>query len=229
VATIESSRAFWEQKAKENPAWYISSFRDYHSDDLSSFWASGEQIWRDLQQRAGASPSNAATVVDIGCGIGRLARAIAPQVARVHCFDISREMLTQAESLRIPNATFYLAQGASLAPLPDKSADWVIAYNVLQHLPNCDLLGRYLEEMNRVARERIVFTTCIRGWSASLMPLLRLRRFLLDRGTGPSGLYKKEWSGIRPSRSRVQALSPVPLHCSVWNEKWLFWGSVSGA
>jgi len=224
VVDLNTSREFWEEKAAENPAWYISSYGSYHDRDMDGFWKSGNAIWDDLKRATGYQPTPSDVVVDIGCGIGRLTRAIAGEVGQVHGFDISRQMLEQARKLGLPNATFYETEGNSLRPLPDKSSDLVLAYNVLQHLPSEEVLGEYLHEMGRVSRGLIAFTLSPRDWKTHLLPLLRVRSWLRD-GKGPRGIYRREWTGIRPSRSTVTGLSPVPLEFSVLHgDKWLFYG-----
>lgn len=229
MATLESSSDFWNQKARENAPWYISSYGPYSGRDESEFWASGGRIWSSLKAHAGYLPGPNDTVVEIGCGIGRLTRAIAPEVGTVHAFDISSEMLRQAESGAPANARFHVTGGNSLRPLPDASADLVLAYCVLQHLPSYAVLGEYLTEMTRVAKPGalVVFTTVPRDWRTWLLPVARLRAAILSpfRHGGPSGLYRKEWIGIRPSRRRVRSLSPITLEqAHLDSERWLFWG-----
>jgi SAM-dependent methyltransferase len=229
MATLKSSSSFWDEKARENAPWYISSYGPYSGRNEGEFWASGQRIWADLKARTGYVSSGQHAVVEIGCGIGRLTRAIAPEVATVHAFDISAEMIRRAERGAPSNARFYVTNGNSLQPLPDASADLVLAYCVLQHLPSYAVLGDYLREMVRVAKPGalIVFTTVPRDWRTWLLPAARLRAALSSpfRRGGPSGLYRKEWTGIRPSRGRIRSLSLIPLeHATLDSERWLFWG-----
>ena len=99
-----------------------------------------------------------------------------------------------------------------------------MAYNVLQHMPSTDVLGEYLREMARISRGIIAFTLSPRDWKTHLLPLLRMRSWLRD-GKGPRGIYRTEWTGIRPRKSTVRALSPVPLQFSMLHgDKWFFQG-----
>jgi len=224
MADLKTSRSFWEEKATENAAWYISSYGSYYNRDMDGFWQSGNTIWADLKRETGYVPKPTDVVVDVGCGIGRLTRAMAQEVGHVHGFDISQNMLEEARKLGLPNATFYETEGNSLRPLLDNSCDLVLAYNVLQHLPSTDVLGEYLREMARVSRGIMAFTLSPRDWKTHLLPLLRVRSWLRD-GKGPRGIYKSEWTGIRPRKSTVRALSPLPLQFSVLHgDKWFFQG-----
>jgi hypothetical protein len=80
MSGLEASRQFWDEKARENPYWYVSSAGPYEGRNLAEFWASGPKIWNDLKSASGYLPTPSDTVVEIGCGVGRLTRAIAPEV-----------------------------------------------------------------------------------------------------------------------------------------------------
>lgn len=211
-----SIKTFWEQAATTNPHWYISSYGDYDAArDQEQFWASGRSIWADIKKATNYAPKATDTVVEIGCGIGRLTRAIAPEVGHVIALDISDKMLEMARSGKLPNAEFRAAQGFALPGIPDNSVDLCLAYCVFQHLPSLEALHSYLAEMFRVAKpgSLIAFTLSPRDWSAWLLPLFRAKAFLRERlsKSGPKGIYRKEWVGIRPGSSAIAKLSPLPL------------------
>jgi SAM-dependent methyltransferase len=232
--SLDDSRAFWNAKAAENPYWYISSYGPYDERDLADFWQAGRRIWRDLRDAVGYTPRHDAVVVEVGCGVGRLTRAIAADVAHVHAFDISEGMLSMARLSRLPNATFHQGDGDSLATIASGTADLAIAYCVFQHLPTTAVLQRYLGEMRRVVKPggMLAFTLSPRMWADAVRPVLRVKRWLRELLVpgGPRGLYRPEWIGIRPSRTAVQALSPVPLDwVPLHGDKWLFWGRVPAA
>ncbi len=98
MSGLEASRQFWDEKARENPYWYVSSAGPYEGRNLAEFWASGPKIWNDLKSASGYEPTSNDTVVEIGCGVGRLTRAIAPEVGKILAFDLSAEMLAIARS-----------------------------------------------------------------------------------------------------------------------------------
>jgi len=228
----ENSRRFWDEKARENPYWYVSACGPYRGRDLADFWESGPTIWQDLKGALGYLPGAGDTVVEVGCGVGRLTRAMAREVAHIHAFDISEEMLKLAASHDLSNATFHRTGGGSLRPLTDASADLVLAYCVFQHLPSEAALREYLREMARVCRPggRIAFTLTPRSWTTRLLPLLRVQRWMreaLGIVEGPRGLYRREWTGIRPTSRRVLRMSLVPLRQKLLHgDKWLFHGTV---
>ncbi|MGH9475062.1 MAG: class I SAM-dependent methyltransferase [Terriglobales bacterium] len=229
MADLASSKAFWESKARENAHWYISSYGPYSDRDESLFWASGSAIWEEIKRETGYRPAQTDTVVEVGCGVGRLTRALAAEVGRCHAFDISAEMLARARAAVPCNVALHLAGGRSLHPVQDNAVDLVLAYCVFQHLPGEDVLSANLAEMVRVAKPGalLAFTTSPRDWKALLLPLSRVKGALLAPFTAgaPQGTYKKEWVGIRPSRRRVQRLCPLPMQFrSLPNGRWLYWG-----
>ena len=78
----------------------------------------GRQSGLTLKRETGYAPSPRHTVVEIGCGIGRLTRAIAPEVGRVIAMDISENMLAIAREANLPNVDFIEASGFSLPHIP---------------------------------------------------------------------------------------------------------------
>jgi SAM-dependent methyltransferase len=232
--SLDNSRAFWDAKASENPYWYVSSYGPYADRNLNEFWEAGHRIWRDLHRTIGYVPASSNVVVEVGCGVGRLTRAIASDVGHVHAFDISEGMLAVARRSAPANATFHRGEGDSLGGVGDGVADLAVAYCVFQHLPSTDVLRRYLGEMRRVVKPGgvLAFTLSPRTWDDALRPVLRVKRWLQEQlvTSGPRGLYQREWLGIRPRRAVVHALSPVPLEfAALHGDKWLFWGRVPDA
>lgn len=216
MPTETTIRSFWNRAAEENPHWYVSSYGRYDADrNLDEFWASGSTIWSDIKRVIGYTPESSDTVVEIGCGVGRLTRVIAPEVGRVMALDISEKMLAIARQANLPNVDFRVAQGFALPGIPDKSVNLSLGYCVFQHLPSLTALKSYLSEMHRVTKPggTIAFTLTPRNWKTWLLPVLRLRAYLREHlsSGGPKGVYRKEWVGIRPSTSAVSGISPIQL------------------
>lgn len=218
MPTEKTIRSFWNRAAEANPHWYVSSYGSYDADrNLDEFWASGGAIWNDIKRVIGYAPESSDTVVEIGCGVGRLTRVIAPEVRRVIALDISEKMLAIARQANLPNVDFRMAEGFALPGIPDKSVDLSVGYCVFQHLPSRIALKSYLAEMYRVTKAggMIAFTLTPRDWRASLLPVLRFRAYLREHLSrkGPKGVYRKEWVGIRPRVSDVLVISPVQFQC----------------
>ncbi len=90
-------------------------------------------------------------VVDIGCGGGWLARALAARGARVTGVEISEEQLAAARTRDDGNGPSYLVGTAQALPLEDASVDLAIFMRTLHHIPIGDLT-RALREACRALR-----------------------------------------------------------------------------
>lgn len=99
---------------------------------------------------AASCPSNA-TVVDLGCGIGRAARWVAPLVRRYIGLDYAPAMIARARryNAAIPNVEFLASQ--TLTVLPNESADLIFSEQVFIHLSREQQL-RYLAQACDVLR-----------------------------------------------------------------------------
>jgi ubiquinone/menaquinone biosynthesis C-methylase UbiE len=94
--------------------------------------------------------------LDLGCGIGRLADALAPEVREVVGIDVSAEMIAVAESRlgHLPNIRLIRGSGRDLAPLNAGSVDLVVAADVFPYLVHSGLhlAETHVREAARVLR-----------------------------------------------------------------------------
>ena len=88
-------------------------------------------------------------VVDVGCGDGHLARHMAQHGALVTGIECNPRQLAKAHAAA-PVAGERIVEGVGQAlPLPDGSADLVVFFNSLHHIPP-DEMGKALAEAVRV-------------------------------------------------------------------------------
>lgn len=96
------------------------------------------------------------TVLDIGCGIGRLEAALSPLCAAVIGIDISSGMITQARArcAGFPNVRLLLGSGHDLAGIADGTVDLTVLVDTVPYLllSEGELAGRYFTEVSRVLR-----------------------------------------------------------------------------
>lgn len=91
------------------------------------------------------------SVVDVGCGRGDLARALARRGAHVVGIECGDAALAAAQAAPpVADERYLFGRGEAL-PLPDASADVVIFFNSLHHVPPPRQLAA-LEEAARVVR-----------------------------------------------------------------------------
>jgi SAM-dependent methyltransferase len=151
---------FWDERAREDAAYFVDNVLGYRQSDMESFWARGEKVVETVLTQLGVSLEPEDGVVEIGCGIGRLTRVFAARAAHVWAFDISSEMLQRARAeLGEPAHVEWIhGDGTSLAPVADGAASVCFSFVVFQHLPDPAITLGYVREMGRVLRPG--------GWSA---------------------------------------------------------------
>lgn len=191
---------YWDDRAQEDPFHYVDNRETLGAPNQESFWAAGEQVINQLCQDLGISFQGDEKVIEIGCGIGRLTRAIAQRAASVEALDVSDVMLAHARSYNpeLTNVRWVHGDGTSLSPLPDASFDGCISFVVFQHLPDPELTYGYIREMGRVLRPG--------GWAAfqlsndpkihqSPRGMTRIREFIRSiRKVGPRTNHEA-WRG----------------------------------
>lgn len=89
-------------------------------------------------------------VLDIGCGIGRIARALAPYVGRITGVDVSPAMVAEAErrSRDLANVDFSLCAGSDLAPFAGRRFGLIVAVDVFPYLVAAgpEIAARHIED-----------------------------------------------------------------------------------
>jgi ubiquinone/menaquinone biosynthesis C-methylase UbiE len=95
-----------------------------------------------------------ATVLDVGCGTGRVMEHLAPWCREVYGVDISEQMVRGGRERlgHLANVHFHHGNGYDLAGFEDGSFDVVSSIVALQHMPRT-VAYNYLLESHRVLRE----------------------------------------------------------------------------
>ena len=145
---------FWDARAREDAFWFVDSRLEYGSPDEAAFWAGGEEALDRLLGALGAQIGPDDTVLDLGCGIGRLTRPLAARAGHVFAVDVSGEMLVEARrrNAHLQDVEWLQGDGMSLAPVGDAAVDAVISHVVLRHIPDPSISLGYIREMGRVLR-----------------------------------------------------------------------------
>jgi methionine biosynthesis protein MetW len=145
---------FWDARAREDAFWFVDSRLEYGAPDEQAFWAGGEEALDRLLGALGARIAPGESVLDVGCGVGRLTRPLAARAARVVAIDVSSEMLAQARRLNphLADVEWLHGDGESLRPVRDGSVDACISHVVFRHIPDPAVTLGYVREMGRVLR-----------------------------------------------------------------------------
>lgn len=121
------------------------------TEDEAIIEQSGIGTSQFLLNHVGINPTD--VVLEIGCGIGRVGKCLAPLCRRWIGADVSPHMLRHAaERLReFLNVEFVELSGTDLHPIADNSIDLVYCTVVFMHLASWDRYS-YVEEAMRVLR-----------------------------------------------------------------------------
>lgn len=92
-------------------------------------------------------------VLDVGCGIGRVEKFLAPHCKEIYSIDVSKRMIKLAKQRLkdVRNVFFYKTNGRDLSILPDNKFDFVFSIIVLQHIARADAYI-YVEEIRRILK-----------------------------------------------------------------------------
>jgi SAM-dependent methyltransferase len=147
-------KTWWEATSANETGAYGNTYiahdeTDYRSrgwnGDANSFGA------RQLIELAGLDKSS--RVLEVGCGMARIGREMAPHVREWHGADIAKNMLEFAgqRSAGLPNVFLHELSDVGLLQFADGSFDFVYITTVLIHLDKEDVY-QYLLEAHRVLK-----------------------------------------------------------------------------
>jgi cyclopropane fatty-acyl-phospholipid synthase-like methyltransferase len=192
---LEQMRTDWDQRARENARYYIATGKEEWSDE--EFFESGrctvrEEILTDMGNICQGKDPKQMKVLEIGCGAGRITRALAELFGEVYAVDVSGEMVEQARrSLRdLPNAHVFQNSGADLKVLGDVRLDFAFSFIVFQHIPSRDVIESYLRDVHRLLAPGALFKFQVQGGDL----------------TGSAGAHDT-WLGVHFSEADARALA----------------------
>lgn len=151
------SNAEWELWGEVDPLFGVASWPgrragEYRAWTEEEFLRLGEADWADFLRRWERYGVTLGTCVEIGCGAGRMTRALAGSFLHVHGLDVARGMLDRAAPLvEGRSVTLHLTDGLTF-PLPDESMDAAFSTHVFQHLDSAEDAERTWREVVRVLR-----------------------------------------------------------------------------
>ena len=121
--------------------------------DEAAFQATGEETLRFLQDTVGIGKED--VVLEIGCGVGRVGKIVAPLCRKWIGCDVASNMLSlTAQRLKgLPNVELVEISGYNLSGVVDASVDVVYSTVVFMHLESWDRYN-YISEAFRVLRPK---------------------------------------------------------------------------
>jgi len=170
-AQLEKMQREWDERARENARFYVNTEKQDWTD--ADFFQSGErtvseEILTDMINICQGKDPKQMRVLEIGCGAGRVTRALARIFGEVYGVDISGEMVRQArEALSdLSHVHIYQNSGKDLDVLGQKKFDFVFSSIVFQHIPSREVIESYVRAVRRRLRPGRLFKFQVQGADA---------------------------------------------------------------
>ena len=208
---LSAIRRDWDARARENPRAYINW--PGIANEEGAFFDSGREDYERYVApflRAMRFDPRGKAALEIGCGIGRLARWMAADFGEYTGVDVSPEMIRKASSCGIRNASFHVVSGGDLGGIATGSMDFVLSFAVFQHVPDKNAIFNYFAETARVLRPGGFFRLHMKGLWTLVLGRLAIEAGFSSRARLPkAGIpfvrlrYLDTWQGhsIRPSEA----------------------------
>jgi len=165
---LRKMRHEWDLRARENARYYVDTSRKNWSDD--EFFTSGEKaiaedILTDTTNIYQGKDPWKMRVLEIGCGAGRLTRALGKLFGEVHAVDVSGEMIAQARTALagMPHVHLYQNNGCDLSVIPPLEFDFAYSAIVFQHIASREVIESYVREVARLLRPGALFKFQVQG------------------------------------------------------------------
>ncbi len=166
--TLDKMRQDWDERARENARFYVNTEKTDWTDE--EFFESGrrtvrEEILTDMINICQGKEPKQMKVIEVGCGAGRVTRALAEIFGEVHAVDVSGEMVELArEALHdVPNAHVYQNNGMVLGVIPQGEYDFAFSSIVFQHIPSREIIESYVRDAHRLLRQGALFKFQVQG------------------------------------------------------------------
>lgn len=145
---VTTYKDFWNRQASSAEA-AISAVDGSQSEDVVQHTGR----WSAAQVRAALNIGTEDKVLELGCGIGRIGRELAPHCRFWTGVDISENMIDFAgeRMAHLDNIAFHRLERTSLEMLDSNSIDKAYSIAVFCHMDKEDLY-LYMQELNRVVR-----------------------------------------------------------------------------
>jgi SAM-dependent methyltransferase len=166
MGVTDRMREDWDRRARED-AFYFAAFGRQRQDD-HEFLASASDVVPTLEcelVRLPPARTSERRALEIGCGPGRLMLPMSRHFGEIHGVDISQEMaaLARERLCGVPRAHVHVVGGDGSLPFPEGYFDFVYSYIVFQHIPDAEVVLRYLGESRRVLKPGGVLCCQLRG------------------------------------------------------------------
>lgn len=215
--SLEQMRSDWDRRAVDDTLYWAYMVHGRQFADLDFYFSDGARHARRMVEPRlaewGEDPSGK-TVLEIGCGIGRLFPGFAQLgFSRIVGVDVSPEMVSRGRKLcPIGSAEFLVGEGDRLAGIESGSVDYCFSYNVLGHLPSRKVFWHNLDEISRVLRPGGFIQAHFRGRHSLKR---RIARRIPD-SCMPAARFMYRKARMKPARAANRPGPGDPGHMHTW-------------
>ena len=212
---LQKMRSDWDRRAKLNAEHFIADGQE--SWTREDFIASGEttvaqEILGDMGNICQGKEPLTVRVLELGCGIGRVTRALSQVFGHVQGVDISPEMIRKAKVFLadVPNAAVDQIDGATLTPLGAAKFDFAYSCCVFHHISSYEVISSLVREIGERLPPGGLFKFEAQGCEAVQSPL------------------NDTWLGVPFSLERAQQMADqtgfeLRYHYGVGEERFWLW------
>lgn len=168
-------RQDWDQRARENAFYYVATAREDWTEE--DFFASGRQtvqefILGDMVDICRGRDPQQMRILEIGCGAGRVTRALAEVFGEVWAVDVSPQMVEKARAslADCQNVHLCVNNGQDLRVLDDRKFDFALSILTFQHIPSKAIIANYISETARLLVPGALFKFQVQGFGSLQNP-----------------------------------------------------------
>jgi ubiquinone/menaquinone biosynthesis C-methylase UbiE len=196
---------------------------EQHAERHDDYTVVGEGIERfgrlelAILHKEGLQPTQ--TLVDLGCGIGRLAAQVVPWLEGGHYIgtDISQQILTRAAhriAVVVPNPpceVTWIKQSDNTFPIPDATVDMVCAFSVFTHTEHEDTYN-ILKDARRIVRLGGTFVLSCLPMDLDASRVIFVNSSKVD--------FNARWSDVRNVTTSVDLMEMIALMAGWKTKAW---------
>lgn len=215
ASSLDRMRDQWDAIAKRNAFYGVVSWPEFQAldqVDREKFWETGRREVDLFLEQLSILDTESWSMVEIGCGLGRMTHRFAERFGRVYAVDVSPEMLSLAKAqwAHLANVEFILGHGNDLPGVADRVVDFVFSVIALQHVPDPQIVKDYFRETARVLKPGglayLQFRTDMQTFPQLRSFLNRTYRALTHPRRATLTLLARLWARVFPPRP-TEALS----------------------
>jgi len=153
---IQNMQAAWSQPNTFDTKYIVANQQGWEDPKEYLKAAEGEITWFVLGDETYLNGKNLkeSTIIEVGCGHGRLMRPLADKFKEVHGTDATYERIMEARfrCKDYSNITVTQNDGHTLRQYADNSFDFAYCHGVLVHINSKKVINNYIREMGRVLK-----------------------------------------------------------------------------